>query len=224
MPKPIEYLTKIDIPLWRYCLLAFPVALIPSVLLSALVFGLLSLAGIDLQGSAGPERSTTVGSIIGTVAVAPALETMIVAGTLSLLIRVVPRPTMAAALSGVAWGLLHSTSGLLRGFGSMWSFFVFSYAFLHPTVAQKVPGARTRSRRSPAHLDQYDRHVDPVGRAVASISPILPLTACYAPASEPTVRSGVLADQGAGRTLSVTTLHDCRRPGTADDQQISICL
>jgi hypothetical protein len=122
-------LTPTD-PLWRYCLFAFALALIPSIALFSFVYGALMIAGIDISAIKPPERSATPGEVFGTILVAPILETFLLAFGIRILRRFISNVVVVAATSALAWGALHGIVAPLWFFGTAWSFFVFSCAYL----------------------------------------------------------------------------------------------
>lgn len=116
--------------LTRHCLLAWPVALLPSLALVSLVYGLLQLLGIDSSTFEPPPRRLTMGQVLSAVVFAPLVETLVLGGGLWLLSRLSHRPLFVAAASSVLWGCLHGASGLIWFFGTFWSFYVFSCSYL----------------------------------------------------------------------------------------------
>jgi membrane protease YdiL (CAAX protease family) len=125
-----KFLFTPSLPLWRYCLLAWPIALVPSVALVAGAYSLLALAGANMAELGPPERSTTLAAVLGTVVFAPVVETLALAALLRLLSSLSENATLVAAASAVVWGCLHALFGALWFFGTVWSFFVFSCAYL----------------------------------------------------------------------------------------------
>ena len=61
---------------------------------------------------------------------APILETALLALGLKAIALLSPNRFFDALVSAVLWGCIHAAFGLLWFFGTVWSFFVFSYAFL----------------------------------------------------------------------------------------------
>jgi len=117
-------------PLWRYCLLAFPVALLPSAILSALAQAAVGWLGIDASTLSAPDREATLGEVFGALVFAPIVETLILGFVLRALSAASSRTFLIAAASGIAWGCLHALFGFLWFFGPAWSFFVFSCGYL----------------------------------------------------------------------------------------------
>lgn len=128
--KLVARLLSPNISLWRYSLEAWPIALIPSVLLFALATGLLALAGVSLESVAPPAREVSVSSFLGVVIFAPIVETLVLIGGIKILGSISSRPVVVAMMSALAWGFFHGIFGALWFFGTVWSFFVLSCAYL----------------------------------------------------------------------------------------------
>ena len=110
--------------LWKDCLLAFPIAFFPSILLYAVAEAVLRAFGADVSHMQAPQRSVTVVEVLGSVLFAPVIETLL----LALVLSIVRRAVLVASISAIAFGVLHGMFGLLWFFGTVWSFFVFSCA------------------------------------------------------------------------------------------------
>jgi hypothetical protein len=130
MQRLRNFLVSPQQPLWQYCLLATLLALLPSFALSSSVYGLLTLFGINVDAWLRPRITLTLGYVFGTVVFAPVAETFILAWGLSVLSSATPRFVLVAAISGLAWGGMHALLGPLSFFGTAWSFFVFSCAYM----------------------------------------------------------------------------------------------
>ncbi len=126
----LHFLTEPRLPLWKYSIAAFPIALIPSVAIYAGVYLLLSALGTEVSGMLPPARSSGIGEFVGTVVLAPIAETAVLALLVRGLLALTDRHFLIATVSGLLWGALHATLGLLWFFGTAWSFFVFSSAYL----------------------------------------------------------------------------------------------
>jgi hypothetical protein len=153
--KLLGFLFEPAVPLWRYCLAAVPIALLPSMLflmvaISA-VKGLnaLGLSDIDLEAlmpAAPPQRAIDHFLIIVAT---PAVETLLLALILLILGRVISSHRILAAVSALIWGALHGSLAPLWFVGTAWSFFVFSAGWLawrgrswgHAFLAASVPHA-----------------------------------------------------------------------------------
>ncbi len=128
--KLVARLLSPKVSLWRYSLEAWPIALIPSVLLFALAAGLFALLGFSLESIAAPAREVSVSNFLGAVIFAPIVETLVLIGGIKILGSVSSRPVVVAMLSALVWGLFHGSFGALWFFGTVWSFFVLSCAYL----------------------------------------------------------------------------------------------
>jgi hypothetical protein len=134
-------------PLWRFCLLAFPLALIPSVALYVGVRVLLAAIHVNTAALAPRSIPITPWTVFGMVILSPVTDPFLLAGGLYILSKLIPRRPIVAFASAIAWGGLHALFGVLWFFGTVWSFFVFSCAFLawrqlsfrHAYVAAAVP-------------------------------------------------------------------------------------
>jgi len=119
-----------SMPLWRYCLLAFPIAIVPSLALSVFAYATLRALGVGVAHLKGPEVHATVLDAFGLVVFSPIIETLLLAGGLHILSYFSNRRTPVAAASAIAWGCLHALVGAIWFFGTVWSFFIFSCAYL----------------------------------------------------------------------------------------------
>lgn len=153
--KLLGFLFEPAVPLWRYCLAAVPIALLPSMLFLtvaiAAVEGLnaLGLSDIDpeaLVPAAPPQRAIDHFLIIVAT---PAVETLLLALILSILGRVIVSHRILATVSALIWGALHGSLAPFWFFGTAWSFFVFSAGWLawrgrswgHAFAAASIPHA-----------------------------------------------------------------------------------
>ena len=134
-------------PLWRYCLFAFPVALLPSIVLLWLARTALTAIGIDTELIAEPDQGFSWRGAFAAVAIGPFIETLFLAALLGILNRLSSNLVFVAMASALAWGCLHAAFGPMWFFGTVWSFFVFSVAnlqwrqesFLKGLVAAGIP-------------------------------------------------------------------------------------
>lgn len=126
-----QFLFKPDLPLWRYCLIAFPVALIPSLALSAAAAQVLVWAGVNVDLIGAPALKATFAEALGAIVVSPLAETLLLALILVVLSLLSSRVAFVALVSAIAWGCAHALFGAFWFFGTVWSFFVFSCAYLH---------------------------------------------------------------------------------------------
>jgi hypothetical protein len=103
-------------------LVGWPLALLPSLALSVVVNALLPQV-------AGPSFNAKGPAVFALLVVfSPVLETLIMAGVLSVLLRLVS-PTTAILASSVGWGIAHSLAAPSWGRVIWWPFLVFSTLF-----------------------------------------------------------------------------------------------
>ncbi|MDM0028118.1 hypothetical protein [Variovorax saccharolyticus] len=118
-------------PLWRFCLVAVPLALVPSLFISGLLLLVLKLAGVEtLRLLPSFSLQLTWTWLAKVVLIGPILETIVLAVGIWILRWFVKRPTHLAGVSAVLWGIMHGLDGPIRAFGTGWSFFVFSAAYI----------------------------------------------------------------------------------------------
>jgi hypothetical protein len=136
-----------------YCLVAWNVALIPSVLIVAVVHLLFVHAGVDTSPLQKPAVDPQTRSLWIALVAAPVLETLALGGVLRLLEFATARRQVLALLSALAWGGAHAWFHPLWFFGTVWSFYVFSRGWLawkpvsykHAFAAAAVPHALVNS-------------------------------------------------------------------------------
>ena len=126
-----RFLLRPTVPLWKYCLLAFPLALVPSILLALIARQVFVMLGANVDLISAPDLKATMGEFFGAVVFAPVTETLALALLIVALSRLSQRTLFIAVVSAILWGSLHGTFGALWFFGTAWSFFVFSCAYLH---------------------------------------------------------------------------------------------
>ena len=133
----------------EYCLVAWHLALIPSILLVVLAYAVFSGAGADVSALQKPARDIAQRNVWMTVLVAPLIETLALALGIKLLGLVTKRREAIAITSALAWGALHASFYPMWFFGTAWSFYVFSRGYLawqpvsykHALGAAAVPHA-----------------------------------------------------------------------------------
>jgi hypothetical protein len=103
-------------------LVGWPLALLPSLALSVVVNALLP----QVAGPSFNAKGPAVFALL--VVVSPVLETLIMAGVLSVLLRLVS-PTRAILASSVGWGIAHSLAAPSWGLVIWWPFLDFSTLF-----------------------------------------------------------------------------------------------
>ena len=129
-PERPSYLSVLPLFLFRpdgsrlaYVLKAWLLALVPSILLSLIVNSAAPAAEqphLPLSGPAAIGFITLLG---------PFLETLIMAGALLVLTRIVA-PGPAAVLSAIGWGVAHSWAAPIWGLIIWWPFLIFSILFV----------------------------------------------------------------------------------------------
>ncbi len=118
------------VPLLRYCGTAFPLALIPEILLVAFLFLVLWLVGIDPMAIPPPPLRMTFSGFAGAVVFSPVFETLLLAFLINVLSNWIKARLPIAAASALVWGGLHGLYAPIWFFGTVWAFFVFSCGFL----------------------------------------------------------------------------------------------
>lgn len=108
---------------WRSILTGWAVAIVPSLLLSALLAALRPDLGRPAFQAHGPLLFFLL------VIFSPLVETMIMAGALELLLRVVA-PATAVLVSAIGWGIAHSLAAPAWGLVIWWGFLVFSTLYV----------------------------------------------------------------------------------------------
>jgi hypothetical protein len=137
----------------EYCLIAWHVALLPSIALVALAYVIFSTAGADVGALQKPARDIANRNVWITVLAAPIVETLVLAAGIALIGLITPHREVIAIISALAWGGLHAWFYPLWFFGVVWSFYVFSRGYLawrpvsvkHALGAAAVPHALVNS-------------------------------------------------------------------------------
>ncbi len=132
-----------------YCLVAWPVALVPSVLIVIAANSLFSNAGVDVSALQKPAVDPQTRKLWIALLAAPLIETLVLGAVLRLLEFATRRRQILAVLSALAWGGAHAWFHPLWFFGTVWSFYVFSRGWLawrpvsykHAFAAAAVPHA-----------------------------------------------------------------------------------
>ena len=113
---------------WLYCIGAAIVAGLGSLALVSVAY-FVATASNGIVPS-GPTYSMGWVDFFGLVVFAPLVETAILVVVLRVLSKLPLQPLAVAALAAVLWGGLHGLVFPLWFFGTVWSFFVFSCAYL----------------------------------------------------------------------------------------------
>ena len=146
MKRTIKQFFKLEpsIPLWRYCILAVPIALIPSAAILFIASNFYRV--VESKISSASEISTAL-NVLGSVIIAPLLETLLLAGFLKILFRLNSHPLLNATIAAALWGTFHGLVEPIWFWGTIWSLFVFSLAFVtwrkisfqHAFLAAAIP-------------------------------------------------------------------------------------
>ena len=108
---------------FAYVAKAWPLVLLPSMLLSALV-------NFALPAAEAPGISVATPQLIAMLVLgAPLIETLIMLVPLLILARLFG-PMPAAVLSAIGWGIAHSLAAPIWGLVVWWPFLIFSIALL----------------------------------------------------------------------------------------------
>lgn len=113
-----------------YALIAALVSLAGSIALAASADAIARAAGIAEPAEGVPEWSIGWVDLAGLVLFAPLVETLLLSALLWALARFIASPVRIAAASALIWGGLHGAVAPMWFFGTVWPFFVFSYAYL----------------------------------------------------------------------------------------------
>lgn len=132
-----------------YALIAGLVSLVGSMVLAGSADAIARGVGIAQPAEGMPEWSIGWVDLAGLVVFAPIVETLLLSALLWALSRVIASPVRIAAVSALLWGGLHGAVAPMWFFGTVWAFFVFSYAYLawrprsyrHAFVAAALPHA-----------------------------------------------------------------------------------
>jgi membrane protease YdiL (CAAX protease family) len=112
-------------------LLAFPIALLPSLALCAAIFAGLTYLDVDFERYMPPDRTASAELFFGIVIFAPIAETFLLAGTIGLLSIASSNRLFVAWSAAMLWGCMHASLAPLWFFGTVWSFFVFSCGYIN---------------------------------------------------------------------------------------------
>lgn len=113
-----------------YALTAGLVSLAGSMVLAGSADAIARAAGIAQPAAGVPEWSIGWVHLAALVAFAPIVETLLLSALLWTLSRFIASPLRIAAVSALVWGGLHGAVAPMWFFGTVWAFFVFSYAYL----------------------------------------------------------------------------------------------
>jgi hypothetical protein len=137
----------------EFCLVAWHLALLPSIALVAVSYAIFSGAGADVGALQKPAREIAQRNVWMTALVAPLIETLVLALGIRLISLLTKHREAIAIVSALAWGGLHASFYPMWFFGTAWSFYVFSRGYLawqpvsvkHALGAAAVPHALVNS-------------------------------------------------------------------------------
>ena len=110
--------------------MAFVLALIPSLLLSVAVWYGLPALGVDIIRYKPQPADIGIIDFLGSVLLTPIVEIMLLALGLRILSRIIKRTIPLAVISALFLGALHGLLAATRFAATVWSFFIFSIAYL----------------------------------------------------------------------------------------------
>ena len=116
-------------PFWLHCLLAFPLATVPSWALLLLGAAVLGAFGIEMPREVPFNIELTVRELFLTDVVWPLVETLLLALGMIVLCSIIKRPVLAGAVSALLWGVLHGLVAPFWFVGVTWPFSFFPCAF-----------------------------------------------------------------------------------------------
>jgi hypothetical protein len=136
-----------------YSLVAWHVALVPSLVIVFVAHTLFAGAGVDVSDLQKPPVKLEPRNVWMAALAAPLIETLVLGLLLRLLEYATRRRQILALLSALAWGGAHAWFHPLWFFGTVWSFYVFSRAWLawrpvsykHAFAAAALPHALVNS-------------------------------------------------------------------------------
>lgn len=116
-----------DIPLWKYCLIAYIVALLPSVLLLNIESLVLSFFKIKL--TMPPLHESTWKTFVKGSLIGPVIESLLLILTIKCIKKFITINFKIAIIAGIIWGLLHGVASPFWIGNTAWYFFIFSIAY-----------------------------------------------------------------------------------------------
>lgn len=116
-------------PYWLYCLRATLLAVMPALVVSALLYLAMYAFNVDPSSQGPKDLQATAIDVFGTVIFAPVVETLVLAWTVTLARRANISMTRISIASAIAWGLLHGLQSWVKFFPTAWGFFVFTTAY-----------------------------------------------------------------------------------------------
>ena len=110
--------------------LIFPIAIVPSIILCAIVDYVAKINGMNVKELWPPSQSFSFLQLLNMVVASPLIETFLLGALIRFLAKFLSNNYAIAAISALSWGLLHALLAPLWFFGTVWSFFVFSLMYL----------------------------------------------------------------------------------------------
>lgn len=126
IPRFLEFLFNTRGYLTSYVLRMTVVSFLPTILLAIL----LERLGVISEQNSPEFEGPPIVVFIGIVLLSPVVETLMLAGGLWLMARVVQKWIVLAAMSSLLWAILHSLAAPMWGVLIAWPFFIFSSAYL----------------------------------------------------------------------------------------------
>lgn len=131
---PLRFLEREHTSVWRYALWAWPVAMVPSLLLAAAALVLLPALGAWSPSPSSTPPTMSLGRFASSTILAPLIETLVLSAMLEALgfsqRGLLRAAAVKAGIVAAIFALLHGWVALPWFFSTVWSFFVFSCAYL----------------------------------------------------------------------------------------------
>lgn len=122
----LSLLYDTSIPIPRYIVRTGLISLIPSLLISFILFSV----GIMNEESAPEFEGPVIPVAISLILIGPPIETFLMVPILKVLSFITKRKFWLAVMSAIVWAVFHSLAASAWGFGVIWPFFVFSCCYL----------------------------------------------------------------------------------------------
>jgi len=147
MNRLIKYFGEPSIPLWKYCLIMFPVGMVPSYIFYGTAQVIANILGWDVHNHLMSQVNLTFKDMIWIIVISPIVETFILAGFIVIIQKMINNRFIVSLILALLFGALHGIFGALWFFGAAWPFFVFAYSysvwreisFSHAIMAAWIP-------------------------------------------------------------------------------------
>jgi hypothetical protein len=144
-----QFLSQPRHSLLRQSVSAALIAAVGSCLVLATAYGFAHLIGKAPDLDAAPDVSITTLELFGLAVFSPLIETVMLALTITVLAQFFHSRLSLALVAALVWAGLHSIVSPFWFFGTVWSFFVFSWCYLmwrprslwHALAAAAIPHA-----------------------------------------------------------------------------------